>query len=139
MKLTVIPQDKSITLNGVGLVFDVFPVPSNEDLSDIHCIFHHDGYGFIDYKPHVQKERELIDENHPWILFYKQKHEERVQELNTPIILTPEQQLELQRIKRQQAYMKESDPLFFKWQRGEATEQEWLDKIQEIKNRFPTE
>ena len=37
---------------------------------------------------------------------------------------------------RQSAYQAESDPLFFKWQRGEATEQEWLDKIAEIKARF---
>ena len=28
---------------------------------------------------------------------------------------------------RRQAYMRESDPLFFKYQAGEATEKEWLD------------
>jgi len=38
---------------------------------------------------------------------------------------------------RSQAYRAESDPLFFKYQRGEATEQEWLDKIEEIKLRYP--
>jgi len=38
---------------------------------------------------------------------------------------------------RAQAYIKEADPLFFKAQRGEATEQEWLDKIAEIKARYP--
>ena len=31
----------------------------------------------------------------------------------------------------------EADPLFFKWQRGEATEQEWLDKVQQIRERYP--
>jgi hypothetical protein len=36
---------------------------------------------------------------------------------------------------RREAYQKESDPLYFKWQRGEATQQEWLDKIAEIKTR----
>jgi len=35
------------------------------------------------------------------------------------------------------AYANESDPLYFKAQRGEATMQEWLDKINEIKQRFP--
>lgn len=35
------------------------------------------------------------------------------------------------------AYQAESDPIFFKWQRGEATEQEWLDKVAEIKTRYP--
>jgi hypothetical protein len=38
---------------------------------------------------------------------------------------------------RAEAYRNESDPLFFKWQRGEATEQEWLDKVAEIKVRYP--
>jgi hypothetical protein len=40
---------------------------------------------------------------------------------------------------RAEAYRNESDPLFFKWQRGEATEQEWLDKVAEIKLRYPKE
>ena len=38
---------------------------------------------------------------------------------------------------RKAAYIAEADPLFFKAQRGEATEQEWLDKIAEIKTRYP--
>lgn len=37
---------------------------------------------------------------------------------------------------RLEAYREESDPLFFKWQRGEATQQEWLDKVNEIKQRW---
>ena len=40
---------------------------------------------------------------------------------------------------RAAAYKLEADPLFFKAQRGEATQQEWLDKIEEIKQRFPYE
>jgi hypothetical protein len=38
---------------------------------------------------------------------------------------------------RKAAYEQEADPLFFKSQRSEATEQEWLDKIAEIKARYP--
>jgi hypothetical protein len=38
---------------------------------------------------------------------------------------------------RAAAYATESDPLFFKAQRGKATHQEWLDKIAEIEARFP--
>lgn len=45
--------------------------------------------------------------------------------------------LEQQKAARAAAYRAEADPLFFKWQRGEATEQEWLDKIEEIKLRYP--
>lgn len=37
---------------------------------------------------------------------------------------------------KKQAYIEESDPLFFKWQRGEVTQQEWLDKVEEIKSRW---
>jgi len=39
--------------------------------------------------------------------------------------------------KRQQAYIAEADPLFFKAQRGEATMEEWKAKVADIKARFP--
>lgn len=38
---------------------------------------------------------------------------------------------------RRMAYINEADPLFFKAQRGEATMEEWQDKVAEIKQRFP--
>jgi hypothetical protein len=38
---------------------------------------------------------------------------------------------------RQAAYTQEADPLFFKWQAGEGTEQEWLAKREEIRTRYP--
>ena len=38
---------------------------------------------------------------------------------------------------RRAAYQAEADPLFFNWQRGEATQAEWLAKVEEIKARFP--
>ena len=34
------------------------------------------------------------------------------------------------------AYAREADPLFFKWQAGESSEQEWLAKRADIKGRF---
>lgn len=39
---------------------------------------------------------------------------------------------------RRNAYAERSDPLFFKWQRGEATEQEWLDEVAAIKAAYPS-
>ena len=39
--------------------------------------------------------------------------------------------------KRRSAYQLEADPLFFGWQRGENTEQVWLDKVAEIRARHP--
>jgi hypothetical protein len=38
---------------------------------------------------------------------------------------------------RRTAYAAESDPLFFKAQRGEIEQQVWLDKVAEIKARYP--
>jgi hypothetical protein len=38
---------------------------------------------------------------------------------------------------RAAAYATEADPMFFKSQRGEATVQQWQDKVAEIKARFP--
>lgn len=38
---------------------------------------------------------------------------------------------------RQESYEQEADPLFFKAQRGDSTQEEWLAKIAEIKARFP--
>lgn len=38
---------------------------------------------------------------------------------------------------RHAAYVAESDPLFFQYQAGEITEQEWLNKRAEIKSRYP--
>ena len=38
---------------------------------------------------------------------------------------------------RQDAYRNESDPLFFKWQRGEAEKEEWINKVESIKSKYP--
>lgn len=38
---------------------------------------------------------------------------------------------------RKAAFVAESDPIFFLSQRNEATQQEWLDKVAEIKARWP--
>jgi hypothetical protein len=38
---------------------------------------------------------------------------------------------------RQIAYQAESDPIFFDYQRGEVTEQEWLDAVQAVKDAHP--
>jgi len=35
------------------------------------------------------------------------------------------------------AYAQTADPLFFKFQRGEVTEQEWLDAVQAVKDAHP--
>lgn len=44
---------------------------------------------------------------------------------------------EEQRRRRARAFAAEADPLFFKIGRGEATNEEWLAKVAEIRARFP--
>lgn len=39
---------------------------------------------------------------------------------------------------RLQAYREEADSLFFKAERGEIPREEWLAKVEEIRNRYPT-
>jgi len=48
-------------------------------------------------------------------------------------------EIEKERIQkfRRLAYQEEADPIYFEFQRGDATEQDWLDKINEIKARYP--
>ena len=48
-----------------------------------------------------------------------------------------EEPIEEARESRRIAYVLEADPLFFKAQRGEATIEEWQEKIEEIKQRYP--
>jgi hypothetical protein len=57
----------------------------------------------------------------------------------TPEEIAERKERQLEQIKRERAnaYRNEADPLFFKYQRGEGSEQEWLDKVQEIRERFP--
>jgi hypothetical protein len=54
-----------------------------------------------------------------------------------PEPLTPEQEAELARAQRRLAYQAEADPLFFKWQAGEGTKEDWEAKREEIRVRYP--
>jgi hypothetical protein len=38
---------------------------------------------------------------------------------------------------RLRAFRDLADPLFFQWQRGEGTEQEWLDAVAAVRAEFP--
>lgn len=51
--------------------------------------------------------------------------------------INPQPTVEDIKARRQGAYMREADPLFFKAQRGEATMEQWRAKLAEIKARFP--
>jgi hypothetical protein len=38
---------------------------------------------------------------------------------------------------RAKAYPVEADPIFFQWQRGSKTEQEWLDAVAAVQAKYP--
>jgi hypothetical protein len=40
-------------------------------------------------------------------------------------------------VARQAAYQQTADPLFFQWQRGDGTEQAWLDAVAAVKAAHP--
>lgn len=54
-----------------------------------------------------------------------------------PLYVPPPPTREEQKALRLIAYRDESDPIFFKAQRGEATMDEWLAKVAEIDARYP--
>jgi len=57
--------------------------------------------------------------------------------LTKPTPLTVDEQNTIADALRATAYREEADPLFFKYQRGEATKEEWLASIEAIKARYP--
>ena len=59
-----------------------------------------------------------------------------IEEGNTPEPADPPAPPDIDAL-RHTAYVAESDPIFFKYQREEATKEEWLAKIEEIKARYP--
>ena len=56
---------------------------------------------------------------------------------DAPISAQPLPSREEQEANRQAAFARESDPLFFQWQAGEATEAEWLSSRKDIRARYP--
>lgn len=78
---------------------------------------------FVDHAKGERIERELTDEE---VALLTETSVQRTHRLNMDA-----------KAGRRGAYQAEADPLFFGWQRGENTEQEWLDKCEEIRQRFP--
>lgn len=70
-------------------------------------------------------------------------YNEAKQRWETAWTVRPMTEQELQELAQQKdqqrklAYQNEADPLFFKWQRGESTQEVWLAKVAEIKARYP--
>jgi hypothetical protein len=70
-----------------------------------------------------------------WLSEGKAPTEKQLEALWPEVLL--EVQTELVEQARANAYRENSDALFFKYQRGTATEQEWLDAVQAVKDAHP--
>jgi len=51
--------------------------------------------------------------------------------------LTIDEYNDRQESRRKSEYQNTTDPIFFKFQRGEATEKDWKDSIKKVKDKFP--
>ena len=71
------------------------------------------------------------------VFFEQTPTEEELIQIFPDYIIAKTEQTNLQnKLLRANAYREESDPIFFKAQRGETTIEEWLAKVEEIKNRW---
>ena len=97
---------------------------------------------------------EIDHPRHGWIPFTADPNDveplgaqvfEAVKDIAAPYIPPPEPtpeeilaaELAAAQANRQAAYAQEADPLFFKWQAGEGTKEEWEAKREEIRARYP--
>jgi hypothetical protein len=70
-------------------------------------------------------------------IIYRELTAEEVAEREAWAAEEPARQRKTVEDQRRAAYQTESDPLFFGWQRGDNTEQEWLDAVQAVKDAHP--
>ena len=91
--------------------------------------------GVTVWKPHDQATEKLvavsayIEDNQVFTVRVEPKTQE---EIDADIAAAEA----TRKLARAQAYRTESDPLFFKAQRGEATMADWFAKVEEIKARY---
>jgi hypothetical protein len=70
-------------------------------------------------------------------IIYRELTEEEIAEREAWTAEEPARQRKAVEEQRRAAYQTESDPLFFGWQRGDNTEQEWLDAVEAVKQAHP--
>jgi len=95
----------------------------------IDCEIEHPQFGWVQFTASADDPEE-----HGRLIFAEVKDSATPY---APIPPDPEALKETYRQSRAAAYATEADPLFFKWQAGEATKAEWEAKRAEIRQRFP--
>jgi hypothetical protein len=106
------------------------PVWANPELTLIDCEIEHEVYGWIPFTASPDDVEAYGRE------LFTELSAGEVAPYVAPPPPPPPTQEQIDAL-RKAAYQAEADPLFFKWQRGESTEQAWLDKIAEIRARYP--
>lgn len=93
-----------------------------------------------DAECHYTGEPETVEEYNAQFVWLDDRPQPSWADIETaaPIVENLKAVVAVQQL-RHAAYVAEADPLFFKWQRGESTQQEWLDKVEEIRGAFPNE
>lgn len=83
---------------------------------------------------------DLIDDTHfvP-IVNYRELTEQEIKEYEILDANAAAERRKLVEDARRASYQQIADPLFFKWQAGEGTEQEWLDARASIVEMYPYE
>jgi hypothetical protein len=129
MRLTIVVPDSNVGVDGEFKKLNLASMDEN-----IHAVQWNGTRGHIEYNDGTINEQitdinqfsDIVDQ---WYSITPE-----VEELEPE---TPEQALERIRQQRKAAYEDEADPLYFKAQRGEATMEDWLAKVEEIKQRYP--
>ena len=62
---------------------------------------------------------------------------EQIAEREAMVVEAARQEYELAVESRRQAYSRIADPIFMQYQRGEATEKEWLAAVEDVKDANP--
>ena len=120
-----------IVENGHWRQIAIFPEHTSEEIN-----------GQLVYRPKTQIERYVdnIDEI-PKGLKLSEDKKELIAKTNEERLadneITQDEYNEIISRQRQSAYINESDGLFFAFQRGEIDKQIWLDKVNEIKLKYP--
>ena len=92
-------------------------------------IYYNNGLDFYEAATNIAYDGEVLFENTP-------TDEELIAAFPEYLAKKEENRIITNIALRDEAYRIESDPIFFKWQRGEKTKQDWLDKVTEIKSRY---
>ena len=132
MRLSIIISDAMVVKNGLahaGLDFASAGIPVS-----VHALQWMGTEGLIENE---DASVETITTLPVWAEIALDLWEARDAALRNPAPLSDEQRLALAQMNRQQAYALEADPLFFKWQAGEGSREDWETKRQEIRLRFP--